>query len=78
MVGLSEIDEFEVETEGPCELIGSGEIKGTDAGQRLLKVRGSGGLIGGPVLWGFGLAPGDGSAAKGFDRVVERVTGLLS
>ena len=42
MVGLGEVDEFEVEAEGARELVSGREFEGVDAGEGLLKVGGSG------------------------------------
>ncbi len=78
MVGLGEIDEFEVEAEGACELVGGGQIEGVDAGESLLEVGGGGFLIGSSDLWRFGFAAGDGGAAKSFDGFVERLAGLFA
>jgi hypothetical protein len=78
VIGLGKIDEFEVEAEGPSQLIRGGKIKGADAGERLIEIRRRSGGIGSAALWCFGLATGDGGAAKGFDRIVDRITGLLA
>ena len=64
VVGLGQVDEFEVEAEGPGELVGGGKVEGADAGERLLEVRGGGGLVGRSGLRRFGLAAGDGGAAR--------------
>jgi hypothetical protein len=78
VIRLSEVDELEVEAEGARELVCGREIERTNAGERLLKIRRSGGLVGCPALRGFGFAAGNCDAAKGFDSVVERITGLLT
>ena len=49
MIGLGEVDELEVEAEGPRELVGGGKIEGADAGERLLEMRGGRGRIGHPL-----------------------------
>ena len=78
MVGLGQIDKLEVEAEGARELVGSRKIEGANAVERLLEVSGSGACVRRSVLLSFGLAAGDGGAAKGFDGVVERVARLLA
>jgi len=78
MVGLGEVDEFEVEAKGPCELIGSGKIERADAIQSLLEMGVGRGLVGCSALRGFGVAAGYGSAAKRFDSIVERAAGLFA
>jgi hypothetical protein len=78
MVGLGEVNEFEVEAEGAGELVGSGKVEGVDASESLLEMRGGSGLIGSSCLRGFGLAAGDGDAAKSFDGFVKGLSGLLA
>ena len=79
VVGLGEVDELEVEAEGAGELVGGGKVEGCGRGR----------APAGDARWrrlrrrlrccgGFGLATGDGGAAKGFDGVVEWVAGLLA
>ncbi len=46
VVGLGEVDELEVEAERTCQLIRSGEIKGADAGERLIEICGGSSGIG--------------------------------
>ena len=78
VIGLGQVDELEVEAEGPGELVGGGKVEGADASERLLEMRGGGGRVGHSALWGFGLATGDGGAAQRFDGAVEGVAGLLA
>jgi hypothetical protein len=78
MVGFSKVNEFEVEAEGASELVGGGQVEGVNACESLLKVVDGSGLICGSGLWGFGLATGDGDAAKSFDGFVEGLAGLLA
>jgi len=78
MVGFGEVDELEVEAEGSRKLVGGGKIESANAGEGVLEMRGGGGGIGCSALRGFGLAPGDGGAAKRFDGVVEGIAGLLA
>ena len=63
MVGLGEVDEFEVEAEGPGELVSGWKVEGADAVERLLEMRGGGSLVGHSGLRRFGLAAGDGGTA---------------
>ncbi len=58
MVGLGQVDEFEVEAEGSRELIGSGKIEGVYSVERLLETSGGGSGIGCARLGSFGLTTG--------------------
>jgi tRNA-dihydrouridine synthase len=78
VVGLGQVDELEVETKRTRELVGNGKIESADAVERLLEMSGSGGCVCRSALRSFGLAAGDGCAAKGFDGVVKRVPGLFA
>src|SRR5271156_1949200 len=78
VVGLGGVDELEVEAEGAGELVRSGEVGGVDAGECLLQVGRGVGLVCLPVLRCFGLAAGDGGAAKCLDGFVERVASLFA
>ena len=63
VIGFGEVDELEVEAEGPGKLVGGWQVERADASERLLEMRGGGGRVGHSALWGFGLAAGDGGTA---------------
>ena len=74
VVGLGEVDEFEVEAEGAGELVGGGDVEGCGR---------AGGIAGGDgrrcaSVGVVGFAAGDGGAAEGFDGGVEGLAGLLA
>ena len=74
VVGLGEVDEFEVEAEGTGKPVCRGKVEGGDAGDGLLELR-CRGVCSAAV---GGLATGDGGAAKVFNGLVERLSGLLA